>query len=329
MNQKAFSLILLFLLAAFSLGGCIQIGDATEAAPVEYTQQPISTQVLDPLAALTGTPVAPQDSGSVQITLDNQSSWDVCYVYIAPSTEPVWGDDWLGKNEEISPNATRTIAIKPGTYDLRAENCDYMRLDEQSSIVVTSDYTWQVNDPNEIFYEDFNGATAHWVPPQAASGEASVTDQELNLTAIQKGALALESYPQSVQNGITVVEATALQPASGAGAAFGLMCRIQPNGDGYLFLARSDQQFSIQKVSGGKWTALANWQPYRSATINDGINIMEITCDGTALSLRFDGLTLVKADDSDFKDGDFGIAAVTFSDTAAAYKFDNLAVIEP
>jgi len=332
MNAKPPPLILLLVLSVFVLSGCIHIGDTTEVVlPSDFTQQPISTQIIDPLAALTGTPIPPptDNIGSYQITLTNQSTWDVCYVYIAPSTDTNWGDDWLGKDEQIAPGDSKSISIEPGTYDLRAENCDYMRLDEQSSITIPSDFSWQVNDPNEIFYEDFKGDTSHWIPPQAASGKAVVTDATLTLTASQKDTLALETYPQSVQNSINVIETTPLQPANGAGAAFGLMCRVQPNGDGYLFLVRTDKQFSIQKVSGGKWTPLVDWQPDDSANFYQDFNVLEITCDKTALSLRFNGLTLVKSNDSDFTDGYFGIAAVSFTETAAAYKFNRLAVIEP
>ncbi len=331
MNCKPFPSILSLCLMVFFLSACIHVGDTTQSVPPQdFTQQPISTQILDPLAALTGTPLPPQGgAGSNQITLDNQSSWDVCYVYIVPSGETDWGSDWLGKDTQIASGDTYTISSKPGTYDLRAENCDFMRLDEQFNVSISGSYSWLVIDPNEIYYESFQNDTSRWIPPQSASGKAEVTDSVLTLTATNKNVLALESYPQNVSNSTNVVESAVQPTTAGVDAAFGLMCRVQPNGDGYLFFVRTDKQFSIQKVSGGKWTPLVDWQPDAAANFYTDINVLEITCDDTALSLRFNGLTLQRATDRDFTDGNFGIGAVTFTDAAATYKFNNLAVIEP
>jgi hypothetical protein len=331
MNYKTIPSSLLLIIVAIGLSGCIHIGDTTEVIPPsDYTQQPISTGVFDPMAALTGTPRPPSsDTGSYQITLSNQSNWDVCYVYIAQSADLSWGSDRLSKDEQVAHGESKEISIKPGTYDLRVENCDFMRLDEQSNVTISGDYSWQVNDPNEIFYEDFKGDTSRWIPPQAPNGKGIVADSALTLTSARKDTLALETYPQNVQNSTNVIETIAHQTASGDSAAYGLMCRVQPNGDGYLFLVRSDEQFSIQKVSGGKWTPLIDWQSNPNVTYYTDFNVLEITCNDTALSLRFNGLTLFKANDNDFTSGNFGIAAVTFIDKSAEYTFNNLAVIEP
>jgi len=324
-----FGCIVLMMVVIVGLAGCIHIGDSTEAAPSDFSQQPISTEVRDPLAALTGTPMVSQASDFVTFTLKNTSDWDVCYVYIAPPTDDAWGKDWLGANDQIARDDTWSAQLKAGTYDMRVENCDYMRLNEQYGVVISDNYTWNVNGPDLFFYEDFNGSTSNWVSPQAGSGQMSVVAQALNLTATTKDGLALARYPQQAQDSIMVVEATQLQkPASGS-SAFGMMCMMQNNGDGYLFLVRSDQQFSIQKVSGGKWTALVDWSSNSEAVFENGINILEIQCNAGDLSLRFNGLTMIKAQDSDFTQGEFGLAAFNFGDGTAGYKFDNLAVINP
>ncbi len=324
-----FGCIMLMIVVMAVQAGCIHIGDATYAAPSDFSQQPISTEVRDPLAALTGTPMGSQASEVFIFSLKNLSDWNVCYVYIAPPTKDTWGKDWLGANDQIAQNDSWSTQLKADTYDMRAENCDYMRLNEQFRVVISDNYIWNVNGPDIFFYEDFNGRTSNWISPQAGSGQMSVLEQALNLTAIPKGGLALARYPQQVQNSILLVEATKFQwPANGS-SAFGMMCRIQNNGDGYLFLARSDQQFSIQKVSGEKWTALVDWNAKTDAVFEDGINVLEIECNAGDLSLRFNGLTVAKVQDYDFTQGEFGLAAVNFGDGTAGYKFDNLSVINP
>ena len=41
----------------------------------------------------------------------NNTYMDVCYVFISPSTEDDWGEDWLGDEEVIEPGDIRTFSV--------------------------------------------------------------------------------------------------------------------------------------------------------------------------------------------------------------------------
>jgi hypothetical protein len=233
MHMKIFLSFSLMALVALSLSSCISIGDATEPPPSNFTPLPISQERLDPMAALTGTPAISGTSGSINVTIKNNSDWDICYAYMTPPTQDTWGKDQLKGYAEIVPGALQVIPFEAGAYDLRAENCDYMALDERYGVVLGGgDFAWEVNGPQELFFEDFSGSQAGWISPSPGSGQASVVDETLHLASAQKDTLALVRFAGPGQDSTLVVEATVLQkPASGT-SAFGTMCRVQPNGVG-------------------------------------------------------------------------------------------------
>jgi hypothetical protein len=78
------------------------------------------------------------------LTLVNNSSSSVCYVYISPSTESSWGDDWLGASETVSSGDSRDFEVTAGTYDLRADDCDHNMLDERYSVSLTGSLSWAI-----------------------------------------------------------------------------------------------------------------------------------------------------------------------------------------
>jgi len=318
-------MLVLFCLAT---AACIRIGDPIQEMPSDFTQQPISTQVLNPMAALTGTPVVLDTSTSGEIQLTNNSDWHICYVYIAPPSQDTWGHDLLEKNEEIALGASRTISFQAGIYDMRAENCDYMVLNEQYNVDVNGTYSWDVQNPTSIYFDDFTQGITNWQAPVNSVGKAAIVDEALELSASQKELLAFERFPQPVQDSIMVVEVHQDQAAIGS-SAFGMMCWVQSNGDGYLFLLRSDQKAGIFKVKSQEMIPLADWQSTTDASYDPALNILQTTCNQGKLALRMNGLTVINVEDSEFSQGDFGLAVVNYGDGAISYKFDNLAVINP
>ncbi len=85
-------------------------------------------------------------AGTHVVTVENDSSTDVCYVYISPSTSENWGDDWLGQKESIKSGSSRHFFVSPGTYDLLAIDCDGNDLAQETGVEVDSDITWTLSD---------------------------------------------------------------------------------------------------------------------------------------------------------------------------------------
>ncbi len=84
------------------------------------------------------------------VLVANNSSHEICYLYISPSDSDTWGPDWMGKDTTIPARSTRTFQVPLGTYDLRADDCDHNTLNTQSGINVGADgITWTLEDVEE------------------------------------------------------------------------------------------------------------------------------------------------------------------------------------
>jgi hypothetical protein len=80
---------------------------------------------------------------SATLTLYNNSGQTVCYVYISPSDQATWGDDWLGL--DVVPSGSNYVfSVPPDTYDLKAENCSHTVIDTQYNVILSGSYSWSI-----------------------------------------------------------------------------------------------------------------------------------------------------------------------------------------
>ncbi len=86
-------------------------------------------------------------AGLISLLVTNESSEEICYVYISPSTADSWGEDWLGAAESIAPGGgERVFFFRPGTYDLLTKDCDGEDLVSEFEIDFQSDLVWTITD---------------------------------------------------------------------------------------------------------------------------------------------------------------------------------------
>ena len=85
-------------------------------------------------------------AGLIELTANNESSIELCYIYISPSTSDSWGDDWLGEKESITVGGSRIFYVEPGTYDLLAQNCDDEDVVTETEVELDSDTEWTISD---------------------------------------------------------------------------------------------------------------------------------------------------------------------------------------
>lgn len=67
----------------------------------------------------------PAGPASVNIQINNQSGYNICYVLISPSDATSWGDDRLGREERIEPGQSYTFSnMKGSSHDVMVLTCD-------------------------------------------------------------------------------------------------------------------------------------------------------------------------------------------------------------
>lgn len=93
------------------------------------------------------TPVPPTPTPSTAtLVLVNNSGVDIWYVFISPTTETTWGNDWLG-SDIIPAGSTYTFSnITPGMYDLMAADSSQNPVASQMGVSLNGQYTWTVTN---------------------------------------------------------------------------------------------------------------------------------------------------------------------------------------
>jgi eukaryotic-like serine/threonine-protein kinase len=112
------------LCIALSCGGYVLGRPALEGVfgPTSEPSPTVGAAVTATVGDPDSTPTV--TGGQIQITLQNRSSYDVCYVFISPADSDSWGEDRLAADETIPQNGTRGFDMPAGSYDLLARACD-------------------------------------------------------------------------------------------------------------------------------------------------------------------------------------------------------------
>ncbi|MBN1260992.1 MAG: protein kinase [Anaerolineae bacterium] len=85
--------------------------------------------------------------GMISLTLLNESSTELCYVYIAPSSADNWGEDLLGAGETILPTTgVRRFFVTPGTYDLQTQDCEGQETVTELTVLLDEPLVWTIFD---------------------------------------------------------------------------------------------------------------------------------------------------------------------------------------
>lgn len=89
--------------------------------------------------------IQPSGGETVTLTVFNESSEAICFVYISPSESDDWGDDVLG-DDVIEPGESYTFEVIVGTYDLMAEGCDGNAIAVESEVDLSEPKEWTFSD---------------------------------------------------------------------------------------------------------------------------------------------------------------------------------------
>ncbi|MBN2146020.1 MAG: hypothetical protein JW726_01485 [Anaerolineales bacterium] len=81
------------------------------------------------------------------LTVSNQAEVPICHLWITTDAAAhSWGLDWLGTNQ-INPGTAQTFPIPSGTYDLKAEDCDFIPLATEFQLSITMPLVWLIPSP--------------------------------------------------------------------------------------------------------------------------------------------------------------------------------------
>ena len=138
------------------------------------------------------------------------------------------------------------------------------------------------------------------------------------------------SYPpQAYSDAIIWVEAAKLEGTDDN--AFGLLCRIQENGDYYAFLISSDGYAGIARRQSGKYRMLSGDSMTYSEAVSSSTGLYRLRASAMAASCPFLSTTcwLRPPPERDLVTGKVGVLAGTYSQAGVDIFFDNFIVTVP
>lgn len=88
-----------------------------------------------------------EETDYADLELVNNSGYDVCFVFITPSSSSEWGEDWLREDQVVTTDSSISFQVPSSseTYDFQALDCDGYVLDEQYGIDMTGGKVWTIN----------------------------------------------------------------------------------------------------------------------------------------------------------------------------------------
>jgi len=180
-----------------------------------------------------------------------------------------------------------------------------------------------------LYEDDFSDPDSGWADTELDGGRVGYLDGFYYVSSLTEGTLIWVSAGASLSDVAINVEATQAYAGPDSDNAYGVMCRVQSNDDGYLLRISGDGYYSIHKRLGEEYVALVDWTTSDVIRQGNSRNDIQAVCDGPRLVLIVNGQLLGEANDSTFAEGDIGLVVTTYEEAATEVNFDNLVVTRP
>jgi len=182
--------------------------------------------------------------------------------------------------------------------------------------------------PGAILYqEEFENNTTGW---DRIANEHGIMDYDGGgyRMLIQQAGYNLWSTPEKDFRDVRL-EADVSRLNGPAENREGLICRYQA-GDYYFFIISNDGYYAIGKYIGGQTLLLGQSAMQPSEFIEkDAVNHLRADCMGDTLTFYINFNQVASVQDSDFKNGDVGLLAGSFTESGVDVLFDHFMVIQP
>lgn len=181
-----------------------------------------------------------------------------------------------------------------------------------------------------LLEDDFSDPGSGWEVGDYDTGSVGYQDGIYFVTSLGGGDMMWGVASRSFDNLVIEVDATQVSAPANDNNAYGVMCRLQLNDDGYLMRISGDGFYSLYKIVAGEFEALVDWAESDAIRQGNATNRIVATCDGSDLVLSVNGEVLVKVFDSTFPVGDIALTATSFEEgESTEIHFDNLLVSAP
>ncbi len=198
----------------------------------------------------------------------------------------------------------------------------------ERELAVSGSFSVQGEAP--VLYRDhFSDPSSGWEVDEYDSGSVGYGDGFYFVTSVVEKQQMWGVANRSFSDLAIEVDATQVSAPANENNSYGVMCRVQPNGDGYALRISGDGFYGIHKVVNGDFEALVEWTGSTAIRQGNATNHLRAVCDGAALALFVNGEWVAQASDSSFVEGDIALTASTFEEEMTEVHFDYLVVFAP
>ena len=184
-----------------------------------------------------------------------------------------------------------------------------------------------------LLEDDFSDPNSGWEVGDYEGGSVGYGDGYYYITVVENGKVMWGSAYREFADVVIDVDAVQAAAPANDNNAYGVMCRVQPNGDGYIFAVSGDGYYAIHRTvernGQSEFDPLVDWTTSDVIHQGNAANHIRAICDGTHLALIVNGELLAETEDAVFTSGDIALMASTFEDEPTEIRFDNLVVTAP
>ena len=182
--------------------------------------------------------------------------------------------------------------------------------------------------PTVLFEDDFEAPWSGWEIGDYEQGSVGPKDGAYSVRCAGEQTWMWGVANLYFTDLIMEVDATQVTAGPENNNDYGVICRLQSDGDGYQMIVSGDGYYAIYLREEGTYTALVEFQQSGLVRRGDATNHIRAVCDGPSLSLYVNGSFLGSVEDTTFTAGDIAFTATSYEDAPTEILFDNLVVYE-
>lgn len=178
------------------------------------------------------------------------------------------------------------------------------------------------------YLEAFSDPNGGWKTANDKAIKIGVQDGALHFTIDDLDTIAW-STPKDKRFGDFVLDVDATQVDGPNDNTYGVIFRYQDDRNFYRLDISGDGNYAVFKRKDGAWNKVQDYQVTTAVKQGNATNHLQVIAKGNQFTFNINGQTVKTFSDSDFPNGNIGVTAGTFFDSAGVQiAFDNLKVSE-
>jgi serine/threonine-protein kinase len=187
----------------------------------------------------------------------------------------------------------------------------------------------EVEGGDVVLEDDFSDPNSGWEIEEFTDGRVGYTDGVYSILGEGEDRAVWGNIEQEFSDVIVDVDTTQISAPANDNNGYGVTCRQQSNGDGYLLRISGDGFYAIHRILNGEFTPLVEWASSDVIRQGNASNHIRAICNGSQLTLIVNGQELAQTTDSTFQSGEIGLTATSFEAEPTEIHFDNAQVARP